>query len=254
LKQVINKSVTGRERRVEARNRCSRADELIDVEVLHSVSAVGTQILLTHNKEHVIVDAGDGTVRDLVSRGVDFERIGGMLLTHEHFDHFSGLYGLLHFCRLQRREDEFILAVPTPAKVIDHLLKSPIMYEPLPFTVRLIELGDGESVVIGGLKATAFAVSHGSAKAFGYSIEDDEGFRVVASGDTVPCVSLQRQVDGADVAVLEATYADGSADLASKYGHMTRSQAQEVGQKAKRTILIHSNPERYFGTFQCAVR
>jgi ribonuclease BN (tRNA processing enzyme) len=51
---------------------------MITVEVLHSVSAVGTQILLTHNKEHALVDVGDGTVRDLVSRNLDFERINGV--------------------------------------------------------------------------------------------------------------------------------------------------------------------------------
>jgi ribonuclease BN (tRNA processing enzyme) len=227
---------------------------MIDVDVLHSVSAIGTQILLTHNKEHVIVDAGDGTVRDLVSRKVDFERIKGVLLTHEHFDHFSGLYGLLHFCRLQRREREFVLGVPGPARVIGHLLEPPIMYEPLPFRVRLTQLAENEEAVFGGLKATAFAVKHGSTRAFGYSIKDEQGFRVVVSGDTVLCPSLERNVEGADVAVLEATYADEFVDLASKYGHMTRSQALELGKKAKKIVLIHSNPEHYFRTFQCAVK
>jgi len=227
---------------------------MIDVEVLHSVSAVGTQILLTYKKEHAIVDVGDGTVRDLVSRNVDFEGIKGVLLTHEHFDHFSGLYSLLHFCRLQRRQEELILIVPRPAKVVDHLLKPPIMYEPLPFEVRLIELGENERAAIGELDARAFAVEHGSTNAFGYSIQDKQGFRVVVSGDTLSCTSLERNLEGADVAVLEATYTDDCRDLASKYGHMTRSQALELGKKAKRTILVHSNPEYYFKKFQCAVR
>jgi ribonuclease BN (tRNA processing enzyme) len=226
----------------------------IDVDILHSVSAIGTQILLTHNKEHVIVDAGDGTVRDLVSRNVNFDRINGVLLTHEHFDHFSGLYGLIHFCRLQRRKQEFTLIAPRPARVINHLMKPPIMYEPLPFEVRLIELGENEKASIGELVATAFAVDHGSANAFGYSIQDNQGFRVVVSGDTHPCKSLERQVEGADIAVLEGTYDDDCEDLASKYGHMTRSQASELGKKAKRTILIHRNPEYYFKKFQCAAR
>jgi ribonuclease Z len=227
---------------------------MIDVDVLHSVSAIGTQILLTHNKEHVIVDVGDGTVRDLVSRNVDFDRIKGVLLTHEHFDHFSGLYGLLHFCRLQRRQEEFILIVPRPAKVVNHLLKPSIMYEPLPFSVHLIELRENERASIGELEATAFAVKHGSANAFGYSIQDKQGFRVVVSGDTLSCESLERNVEGADIAVLEATYEDDSGDLAAKYGHMTRCQALALGKRAKKTILIHTNPEYYFRKFQCAVK
>jgi len=227
---------------------------MIDVDVLHSVSAVGTQILLTHNGEHALVDVGDGTVRDLVSREVDFETIKGILMTHEHFDHFSGLYGFLHFCRLLRRKEQIILVVPKPARIVTHLLKSPVMYEPLPFDVRLIELGECESTSIGELEATAFSVEHGSANAFGYSIQDKQGFRVVVSGDTVSCKSLEHNVEGADVAVLEATYADDQEDLASKYGHMTRSQALALGKMAKRTVLVHSNPEYYFKKFQCAVR
>ena len=227
---------------------------MIDVEVLHSVSAVGTQILLTQNNDHVLVDVGDGTVRDLVSRNVDFGRIKGVLLTHEHFDHFSGLYGLLHFCRLQRRQEEFVLVVPRPVRVVNHLLEPPIMYEPLPFKVRLIELGENERATLGELDVRGFTVEHGGVNAFGYSIQNKQGFRVVVSGDTLSCASLERNLKGADIAVLEATYADDRGDLASKYGHMTRSQAVELGKKAKKTILIHSNPEYYFKTFQCAVK
>jgi ribonuclease Z len=234
--------------------RSSSDHELIQVDVLHSVSAIGTQILLTHNREHTIVDAGDGTVRDLVARKVNFQRIKGVILTHEHFDHFSGLYTLLHFCRLERREGELALVVPKPAQVVNHLLNPPIMYEPLPFEVRLTELRASESVAIGQLKAKAFAVKHGSANAFGYSIQDEEGFRVVVSGDSSPCTTLERNVQGADVAVLEATYSDEDEDLALRYGHMTRSQALQLGKRAKRTILVHSNPEYYFRKFQCAVK
>lgn len=55
-------------------------------------------------------------------------------------------------------------------------------------------------------------------------------------------------------AVLDATYADDQADLALKYGHMTKSQALALGKGAKTTILVHSNPEYYFRKFQCAVK
>ena len=74
------------------------------------------------------------------------------------------------------------------------------------------------------------------------------------SGDTLSCESLERNVEGADIAILEATYEDDFGDLATKYGHMTRSQALALGKRAKKTILIHTNPEYYFRKFQCAVR
>jgi ribonuclease Z len=231
-----------------------REHDLIEVDVLNSVSAIGTQILLTHNKTHALVDVGDGTVRDLVSRHVDFNRIEAVLLTHEHFDHFSGLYGILHFCRLQRRQEALVLIVPRPSKVVRYLLQPPVMYEPLPFEVRLTELEEEENIAIGGFDVTSFAVKHGSANAFGYSVQDKEGFRVVLSGDTQLCASLEQSVKGADIAVLEATYSDDYEELSSKYGHMTISQARALGKSAKETILIHSSPEYYFRKFQCAIK
>jgi ribonuclease Z len=226
---------------------------MITAEVLYSASAVGTQILLTHNGQHLLVDVGDGTVRDLVSRRADFGSIAGILLTHEHFDHFSGLYGLLHFSRLLRRKEELVLVVPKPAHVVNHLLKPPIMYEPLPFQVRLIEIDDGQIVPVGALRATGFVVTHTLPNAFGFSVQDNEGYRVVLSGDTALCSNLIRYVEGADLAILEATYDDESSDLASKYGHMTKKEAQMLGEKAKKVIFTHSSPSFYFKKFQCSV-
>jgi ribonuclease Z len=226
---------------------------LITAEVLYSASAVGTQILLTHNDQHLLVDVGDGTVRDLVSRRADFGSIAGILLTHEHFDHFSGLYNLLHFCRLLRRKEELVLVVPKPAHVVNHLLKPPLMYEQLPFQVRLVEIEDSETVSIGALRATGFAVKHTLPNAFGFSVQDNEGYRVVLSGDTAFCSNLLRYVGGANLAVLEATYDDKSSDLASKNGHMTKSEARMLGKRAKKAIFTHSSPSFYFKKFQCSV-
>jgi ribonuclease BN (tRNA processing enzyme) len=225
---------------------------MITAEVLYSTSAVGTQILLSHNGQHVLVDMGDGTVRDLVSRRIDFAKIAGVLLTHEHFDHFSGLYSFLHFCRLLGRKEELVLVVPKPARVVNRLLKRPIMYEPLPYRVRLVEIRNSETISIGGVRATGFKVKHALPNAFGFCVKDDEGYRVVLSGDTALCPNLLQNVEGADLAVLEATYDDNSGGLASKYGHMTENQARILGKKARKTIFIHSIPSFYFKKFQCS--
>ena len=222
--------------------------------MLHSTSAVGTQILLTHGSEHLLVDVGDGTVRDLISRKVSFEKIQAILLTHEHFDHFSGLYGLLHFCRLLRRKEELILVGPQPVQVVRHFLTPPVMYETLPFEIRLIEVSEGENISVGQLNVTAFAVEHTSANALGYSIQDKKGYRVVISGDATISTNLARNVEGADFAVLEATYDDRDADLASRYGHMTKTQAKSLGKTAKKVVYVHSSPNHYVKKFVCTSR
>ncbi len=225
---------------------------MIVVDVLYSASAIGTQILLTNKGGHFLVDIGDGTVRDLASKKIDFGKIKVVLLTHEHFDHFSGLYSFLHFCRLLRRKEELVVLAPRPVEVVGSLLKPPIMYQPLPFEVRLVEMGDNETFSLYGLDVTAFSVEHGSGKALGYSIRDSDGYRVVVSGDTTACRNLARNVAGADVAVIEATYNDTYEEFALKYGHMTISQAKKLGKTAKKAIYIHSNPGHYFKKFECS--
>jgi ribonuclease BN (tRNA processing enzyme) len=227
---------------------------MIDAEVLYSVAAIGTQILLTHKGKHVIVDIGDGTVRDLVLRKIEFGNIEGIVLTHEHFDHFSGLYGFLHFCRLLRRKGPLMIVAPKPVRVIGHLLENPVMYEPLPYEVRIIELNKGEHIDLDGMRVVGFPAKHVGANAFGYCFEDDQDFKVVVSGDTAYSDDIRRAVIGADVAFLEATYDESQTDLAERYGHMTKAQAEQLGALAKRAIYTHSNPEYYFRKFLCSSR
>ena len=64
---------------------------------------------------------------------------------------------------------------------------------------------------------------------------------------------LRRKVRGVDLAVLESTFRDGQEDYAKLYGHMTVSQAKEVGKLAKRAIFVHQMPQDYFGKMTCAV-
>jgi len=70
---------------------------MIKVDVLYSVMGVATQVLLSHESGDVLVDTGDGVTRDLIERHYDFYRLRAVLLTHEDFDHVSGLYSLLNF-------------------------------------------------------------------------------------------------------------------------------------------------------------
>ena len=69
-----------------------------------------------------------------------------------------------------------------------------------------------------------------------------EGLKLVFSGDTSPCRALARGAENADLLVCEATYGDDAdADLARQRGHMTFSQAGQLGREAKvrRLWLTH---------------
>lgn len=223
---------------------------MITVDVLYSVAGLATQILLSHRSSDLLVDAGDGVVRDLVERRYDFYRLKGILLTHEDFDHISGLYALLncmknYYRHRSARSEELAVFVPKPVHHAHLMLSPPLMYSPHGFPVKLQEAVDGQVFSIADFTVRPFEVAHGKTGRggnLGYSVTDEEDFKVVLSGDTRPCKTLVREAEGADIAVLEATGGDHELEKMVTQGHMTESEAREIGQKAKRAIYIHQAP------------
>jgi ribonuclease BN (tRNA processing enzyme) len=128
------------------------------------------------------------------------------------------------------------------------------MYYSPKFSISVLELFDGEEAQIGSFQVKAFEVSHTRVNSLGYLIVDSSGHRVVISGDTRVCSNLEREVMGADIAVLEATYKDEDRIDAHASGHMTKSEAKAIGRKARRTILVHRPPEEYFGEISHSCR
>ena len=211
---------------------------LITVKVLYSISGVGTQILLSHKSKDLLVDSGDGTLRDLVKLEYDFDRLEGILITHEHFDHICGLYGLLNFMRLLGRKRKLLIVAPKSIRHVNLLLKSPLMYRPLTYFVGIMGATNGDRFRLGEIDISAFGVEHDKDfRSLGYSIYDREGFKVVVSGDTRPCRNLKKEVEHADIAVLECTLGKKRKNMT--VGHMTRSEAEKLGRKAGKFILIH---------------
>jgi ribonuclease Z len=219
---------------------------LLKVSVLHSDAAVGTQILITKGQNSILVDVGDGSLRDLVDRRFRFETLKGVLLTHEHFDHISGLYSLINFLTLLGRKERLLITTPRPSVRIRTLLERPLMYYSPEFLIPILELSGEDETRIESFRVKAFEVSHAETNSLGYSILDDDGRKVVISGDTRICPSLEREVAGADIAVLDSTYSDEDQDVAHEYGHMTRSEARVLGRKSKHVIRVHSFPSGYF--------
>ncbi len=226
---------------------------MIRTEVLYSKSAIATQILLTCNGKSLLVDAGDGVLRDLTAAHFEFENLLGVLITHEHSDHTGGLFSLLHFMKHIPRKEPMLILAPRPVLYLKKLLEPPLMYSTLPFEVSLEEADEAGKVNIGPFAVESFRANHIDFHSIGYSISDMSGYRVVVSGDTTASPTLRSRVRGADIAVLESTFEDGQEEYAMTYGHMTASQAREVGKLAKRAVLIHEMPQEYFKKMTCSV-
>lgn len=69
-------------------------------------------ILLTRGGERMLVDCGEGTQRQMM-RSVGLARVGMIMLTHLHGDHYLGLPGLLKTYSLLGREEPLLLLGPS---------------------------------------------------------------------------------------------------------------------------------------------
>jgi ribonuclease Z len=225
---------------------------LINANVLFSKSSIGTQILLSHKASSILVDAGDGTLRDLTNIHFQFETLKAILISHEHADHTGGLFSLLHFMKHLPRTDPLYILVPKPLQYIDKLIEKPLMYSEIPFKVEFKEVESGSKTVVGSFEISPFRAAHVDFDSIGYSIRDSDGFRVVVSGDTMLTPELIAAAKGADIAILESTFENGQEKYAEAFGHMTEAQAMEVGKLAKKVLLVHQIPQDYFVQMTCA--
>jgi ribonuclease Z len=219
-----------------------------DVKVMYSRAGVATQILISSAEGDVLVDAGDGTLRDLLELDYDFERLKAIAITHGHFDHVGGLWTLLGFLRMIGRTNDLFLIAPASCSEIKNLVKSfiTVYNDTMPFKIILKELSNEEKFNVGRIEVQAFSVVHrGAIKIFGigkripasgYSISYGNQ-RIVISGDTGVCHSLKKFTKGADLAILEAT--TNKKIPKDSEVHLSIKEATEIGSTAKKFILIH---------------
>jgi ribonuclease Z len=105
--------------------------------------------LISSDEGDVLVDAGDGTLRDLLELDYDFERLKAIAITHGHFDHVGGLWTLLGFLRMTGRTNDLFLIAPTSCSEIKNLVKSfiTVYNDTMPFKIILKELSNEKNLM-----------------------------------------------------------------------------------------------------------
>lgn len=219
-----------------------------NIKVLFSRAGVATQILISTAECDVLVDVGDGVLRDLLQFDYDFERLEAIAITHGHFDHVGGLWTLLGFLRMIGRTRDLLIIAPRNCGEVEEIIKSfaTVYSGTMPFKINFKELSDEEEVNIGKMAVQAFPVIHrGAIKVFGileripalgYSVSYRRQ-RIVISGDTGICQSLEKFIEGADLAIIEATTNMKMPEDSEI--HLSVGEATKIGKKAKKFILIH---------------
>lgn len=234
-------------------------------------------LLLQRGGEHVLIDCGEGTQRQLM-RSAGLVELDLVLITHLHSDHWLGLLGLLKTFDLRDRTAPLLIAGPVGTTAAIEMIWQ--LAGTVAYPVEVAELEPGDVLERHGWSARALGVRH-RGRALGYAlVEEDrpgrfdpeaarrlgivdvhdfgrlqrgetigdvrpeqvmgerrEGRRIVVSGDTRPCDAVLTAAWRADLLVHEATFTEEHVDRARQTGHSTAHQAASLAAEAEVGML-----------------
>ena len=201
----------------------------------------GNCMLLSDRDTHLLIDAGISMRRvqqSLRTAGLDIQDIGGVLITHEHSDHISGLKMLLKYYRLP---------LYAPHTVAARLCgKLPEAAE----TMNVIPTGERFS--FGGVTVRAFHTPHDTDESVGYRVEGNGTFALATDMGHVT-EEIYEGLLGADTVLLESNHdpdmlAAGSYPFALKrrilsdHGHLSNGDcaalAARLVENGTRTVIL----------------
>lgn len=159
-------------------------------------SSRGNCTLIYNRKTALLVDAGISCrkIRQrLQADGLTPDDLSGILITHEHTDHISGLSVLL------KNHSIPVYATPGTSHALKHKLPHiQDLLRPLPA---------GSHFEIGSLHIQSFSTSHDAADSVGYRISNQEQKTAVIATDLGRVTSIVLDaVLGADLALIEANH------------------------------------------------
>ncbi|MGA1821180.1 MAG: MBL fold metallo-hydrolase, partial [Thermoplasmatota archaeon] len=132
--------------------------ENMRLDILYSTAGVSTSSFLTTPQGMFVVECGDGAVRDLIEIGrsmidsdvpfepdlsITAEAISAVVISHAHYDHYSGILTLLGFLNLLGRKSPLAVVYPEGGTavegIVDHFVDN--LREEMGFDVDLIPYG-----------------------------------------------------------------------------------------------------------------
>lgn len=145
---------------------------------------------------HILIDAGlSGKRIEAALKGLDLGPINGILVTHEHSDHISGV-GVL-----ARR---FRVPVYATAKTWRYLLRHKTIGAVAEPQIKIIEPGVPQ--MLGDIEITAFDIPHDSSQPVGYSLRA-QGYKITIATD-IGCVTdtVREYIRDSHILLLESNH------------------------------------------------
>lgn len=173
----------------------------------------GNAVLITSQETRLLIDAGVNArtiEQSLASIGETADHLDGLLITHEHSDHITGVGVLMRRHRVPLYVNEKTwLAMRATVGPVDESL------------VHLIDTGSQTS--IGDLSMTSFSVPHDAADPVGYRIDTARGPVTVLTDIGRMNSDLLDRAAGSKVILIEANY-DRTLLMAGPYPMMLKQR------------------------------
>ncbi|GAA6036325.1 hypothetical protein JCM8097_001668 [Rhodosporidiobolus ruineniae] len=228
-------------------------------------------------QEYLLLDAGEGTWGQIARRFGEGNKEKGepskedvlrgiklLFLSHLHQDHHAGIATILRHRAKLSPPPSSPLTIVCPPNARTYLFEQQQLFDlglyerdggkevrfidnPLLEPGKTLQTGSRAYNTLEDLKTrlglsevTAVPVLH-RCRAWGVVIGHSSGWKVVFSGDTMPCAALAEAGKGASLLVHEATIEDDMPEVAEAKGHSTFGQAIDVAVKmeARHLLLTH---------------
>jgi ribonuclease BN (tRNA processing enzyme) len=202
-------------------------------------------ILVETASTGILIDCGQGVIRALMPIR-DPRELDAIVVGHLHADHYIDVVSLRYLMPWAGFSGRRIPLLLPPGGTERMAELASAISERVGFfddTFEIVEYDPEVAVAIGDLRLEFLAGRH-YVPAWGCSISDESGHRLVMSGDTGPNDALAEAARGADLFIVEATLRDATEDDPAR-GHLTIDEAIEMGERAEvgRTVLVHHRPQ-----------
>ncbi|MCP5062778.1 MAG: ribonuclease Z [Ignavibacteriae bacterium] len=115
-----------------------------------SLSRFHSSFLVSTNNKNILIDAGDGISKALLTQNISYNTIDSLILTHYHSDHLAGLPSLLTQMIIEKRTLPFnIYTHKKLVKALECFLHSSFLFpETFDFKVEIIGIDFEEKFIV----------------------------------------------------------------------------------------------------------
>lgn len=206
-----------------------------------------------HTGTSLLVDCGGDALQRWQAVGGSLRDIAGLILTHRHPDHISGLPLLMEKLWLSDHEGDlpvcgYPATLDQATRCMDAFASVTADWEGMPELVpHEVESEPGAEVWTDTpWRITSAPVEHGDTPTFGLRVQHKSGVVVAYSCDTAPCDAVVDLAQDADLLVHESNGAGP--------GHSSMVEAADIARAAgvEQLVLVHLPPGAKHDTLAAA--